>query len=158
MEFLDIHTPSNLAEVEIYSLVEEKTPLYRLRSPSETKTFLEIPPIDRTYFQKFTVQQIRHCFDFYSTSIDRMKRTSKDIRTVTRLLEDRETDLQIAVTLGQNLLQTNESLREQVTLLEDEIERTTELVKQLKHDLLIKERLIRCYTDTDLDSISPDEE
>ncbi|CAF4978263.1 unnamed protein product, partial [Rotaria magnacalcarata] len=40
----------------------------------------------------------------------------------------------------------------QVTTLEQDIEQTTELVKQLKHDLLLKERLIRFYYDMDLDA------
>lgn len=82
-----------------------------------------------------------------------MTKTYHDISAVTRMLEDRENDLQMAVSLGQTLLENNESLRNQVTLLEHDIEQTTEIVKQLKHDLLLKERLIRFYTDGDADSI-----
>jgi trafficking kinesin-binding protein 1 len=63
------------------------------------------------------------------------------------MLEDRENDLQMAVTLGQTLLESNDSLRSQVTLLEQDIEQTTEIVKQLKYDLSLKERLIRFYSD-----------
>jgi trafficking kinesin-binding protein 1 len=85
-----------------------------------------------------------------------MTKTYHDINAVTRMLEDRENDLQIAVSLGQTLLSSNDTLRNQVTLLEHDIEQTTEIVKQLKHDLLLKERLIRFYTDMDLDISSPD--
>ena len=85
-----------------------------------------------------------------------MTRTYHDISAVTRMLEDRENDLQMAVSLGQTLLESNETLRSQVSLLEHDIEQTTEIVKQLKHDLLLKERLIRLYTDLDLD-LSPTE-
>ena len=85
-----------------------------------------------------------------------MTRTYHDINAVTRMLEDRENDLQMAVSLGQTLLESNETLRSQVSLLEHDIEQTTEIVKQLKHDLLLKERLIRLYTDLDLD-LSPTE-
>ena len=92
-----------------------------------------------------------------SNRISQMTRTYHDISAVTRMLEDRENDLQMAVSLGQTLLESNETLRSQVSLLEHDIEQTTEIVKQLKHDLLLKERLIRLYTDLDLD-LSPSED
>lgn len=76
-----------------------------------------------------------------------MTKTYHDISAVTRMLEDRENDLQMAVTLGHTLLESNDSLRGQVALLERDIEQTTEIVKQLKHDLSLKERLIRFYSD-----------
>ena len=85
-----------------------------------------------------------------------MTKTYHDISAVTRMLEDRENDLQMAVSLGHALLESNDSLRNQVTLLEQDIDQTTEIVKQLKHDLLLKEHLIRFYTDMDLD-MSPTE-
>ncbi|CAF1304919.1 unnamed protein product [Adineta ricciae] len=53
----------------------------------------------------------------------------------------------MAVTLGHTLLESNDSLRNQVALLEQDIVQTTEIVKQLKHDLVLKERVIRFYTD-----------
>jgi trafficking kinesin-binding protein 1 len=76
-----------------------------------------------------------------------MTKTYHDISAVTRMLEERENDLQMAVTLGHTLLESNGTLRNQVNLLEKDIEQTTEIVKQLKHDLLLKERLIRFYSD-----------
>lgn len=91
-----------------------------------------------------------------SNRISQMTKTYYDINAVTRMLEDRENDLQMAVSLGQTLLSSNDSLRNQVASLEQDIEQTTEIVKQLKHDLLLKERLIRFYTDLDLDN-SPSE-
>ncbi len=82
-----------------------------------------------------------------SNRISQMTKTYHDISAVTRMLEDRENDLQMAVTLGHTLLESNDSLRSQVTLLEQDIEQTTEIVKQLKHDLCLKERIIRFYSD-----------
>ena len=76
-----------------------------------------------------------------------MTKTYHDISAVTRMLEERENDLQMAVTLGHTLLESNDSLRNQVALLEQDIVQTTEIVKQLKHDLVLKERVIRFYTD-----------
>ncbi|CAF4308774.1 unnamed protein product [Rotaria socialis] len=82
-----------------------------------------------------------------SQRISQMTKTYHDISAVTRMLEDRENDLQMAVTIGHTLLESNNSLRSQVNLLEQDIEQTTEIVKQLKHDLILKERLIRFYSD-----------
>jgi trafficking kinesin-binding protein 1 len=82
-----------------------------------------------------------------------MTKTYHDISAVTRMLEDRENDLQMAVTLGHTLLESNDSLRSQVTLLEQDIQQTTEIVKQLKHDLILKERVIRFYSDLDEDDL-----
>lgn len=84
-----------------------------------------------------------------------MTKTYHDISAVTRMLEDRENDLQMAVTLGQTLLESNKTLRSQVTLLEQDIEQTTEIVKQLKHDLVLKERLIRFYSDLEETDLQP---
>lgn len=87
-----------------------------------------------------------------------MTKTYHDLSAVTRMLEDRENDLQMAVTLGQTLLESNQSLRSQVTLLEKDIEQTTEIVKQLKHDLVLKERLIRFYSDLEENDLQSNEE
>ena len=87
-----------------------------------------------------------------------MTKTYHDISAVTRMLEERENDLQMAVTLGHTLLESNDSLRNQVTLLEQDIEQTTEIVKQLKHDLVLKERLIRFYTDMEEGDLQAAEE
>ncbi|CAF3734453.1 unnamed protein product, partial [Rotaria sp. Silwood1] len=150
----DIHTQSNLAEVEVISLVQELIPRYRLRVDTDfacsNEDFIQTPRIDGSEFEGLTNTQIRGLLDYYASSSDRisqMTKTYHDISAVTRMLEDRENDLQMAVTLGHNLLESNKSLRSQVTLLEQDIEQTTEIVKQLKHDLVLKERLIRFYSD-----------
>ncbi|CAF1331465.1 unnamed protein product [Rotaria magnacalcarata] len=159
----DIHTQSDLAEVEIVSLVQELIPRYRLRADTDfacsNEDFIQTPRIDGSEFEPLTNTQIRALLDYYVLSKDRisqMTKTYHDISAVTRMLEDRENDLQMAVSVGYTLLESNDSLRNQVTTLEQDIEQTTELVKQLKHDLLLKERLIRFYYDMDLDA-SPTE-
>jgi len=169
-----------LAEVEIVSLVQELIPRYRLRADTDfacsNEDFIQTPRIDGSEFEPLTNTQIRALLDYYGINIKyslrlfffpilassnnrirQMTKTYHDINAVTRMLEDRENDLQMAVSLGQTLLESNDSLRNQVTLLEQDIEQTTEIVKQLKHDLLLKERLIRFYTDMDLDLSSSTE-
>ncbi|CAF1563585.1 unnamed protein product, partial [Didymodactylos carnosus] len=76
---------------------------------------------------------------------------------VTRLLEERERDLNVAAGFGKILLESNDQLKQQVNLLEQDIEQTTEMVRQLKHDLLLKDRLIRFYGDMELDMIPVEE-
>ncbi|CAF4667536.1 unnamed protein product [Rotaria sp. Silwood1] len=159
----DIHTQLNLSEVQVVSLVQDLIPRYRLRADTDfacsNEDFIQTPRIDGSKFESLTNTQIRALLDYYVLSSDRisqMTKTYHDINAVTRMLEDRENDLQTAVSLGYRLLESNDSLRNQVSILEQDIEQTTEIVKQLKHDLLLKERLIRFYYDMDLD-ISPNE-
>ncbi|CAF3361183.1 unnamed protein product [Rotaria sp. Silwood1] len=160
---IDIHTQLNLSEVQVVSLVQDLIPRYRLRADTDfacsNEDFIQTPRIDGSKFESLTNTQIRALLDYYVLSSDRisqMTKTYHDINAVTRMLEDRENDLQTAVSLGYTLLESNDSLRNQVSILEQDIEQTTEIVKQLKHDLLLKERLIRFYYDMDLD-ISPNE-
>ncbi|CAF3412072.1 unnamed protein product [Rotaria socialis] len=150
----DIHTQSNLAEVEVVSLIHELIPRYRLRADTDfacsNEDFIQTPHINDSEFEGLTNTQIRGLLNYYESSsqrISQMTKTYHDISAVTRMLEDRENDLQMAVTIGHTLLESNNSLRSQVNLLEQDIEQTTEIVKQLKHDLILKERLIRFYSD-----------
>lgn len=150
----DIHTEANLDEVEIISLVQETIPRYRLRAETDfacsNEDFIQTPRIDGSEFKALNNTEIRELFSYFalgSERISQMTKTFYDVSAVTRMLEEREKDLRTAVVIGQNLLESNGTLRNQVTLLEKDIEQTSELVKQLKHDLLLKERLIRFYSD-----------
>lgn len=123
----DIHTQSDLAEVEVVSLVQELIPKYRLRADTDfacsNQDFIQTPRIDGSEFQALTSKQIRALLEYYESSsnrISQMTKTYHDISAVTRLLEERENDLQMAVSLGQTLLENNDSLRNQVALLEQD--------------------------------------
>jgi len=171
-----------LDEVEIVSLVQELIPRYRLRADTDfacsNEDFIQTPRIDGSEFEGLSNTQIRALLDYYGRSISfffhfrvssnllsasssnrisQMTKTYHDISAVTRMLEERENDLQMAVTLGHTLLENNDTLRKQVTLLEKDIDETTEIVKQLKHDLLLKERLIRFYSDMEEDEMQASE-
>lgn len=67
---LDIHTQSNLAEVEIISLVQELIPRYRLRAETDfacsNQDFIQTPRIDGSEFDALTNTQIRALLDYYS--------------------------------------------------------------------------------------------
>jgi hypothetical protein len=66
---LDIHTQSNLADVEIISLVQELIPRYRLRAETDfacsNEDFIQTPRIDGSEFEALTNPQIRALLDYY---------------------------------------------------------------------------------------------
>ena len=71
--YLDIHTQSNLAEVEIVSLVQELIPRYRLRAETDfacsNEDFIQTPRIDGSEFEPLTNPQIRALLDYYGKNI-----------------------------------------------------------------------------------------
>ena len=67
--YLDIHTQSNLAEVEVISLVQELIPRYRLRADTDfacsNEDFVQTPRIDGSDFEPLSNPQIRALLDYY---------------------------------------------------------------------------------------------
>ncbi|XP_059096744.1 trafficking kinesin-binding protein milt-like [Tigriopus californicus] len=86
-----------------------------------------------------------------------MTKTYHDVEAVTRLLEEKEKDLELAAKIGQELLERNRFLEEKVFQLEAHIAQNNELITQLRHDLQIKTDLLRVYDAdaADLDEASP---
>ena len=66
---LDIHTQSNLSEVEVVNLVQELIPRYRLRAENEfacsNEDFVQTPRIDGSEFEPLSNTQIRALLDYY---------------------------------------------------------------------------------------------
>uniref|UniRef100_A0A0L8GQS0 HAP1 N-terminal domain-containing protein n=3 Tax=Octopus bimaculoides TaxID=37653 RepID=A0A0L8GQS0_OCTBM len=75
-----------------------------------------------------------------------MTRTYNDIEAVTRLLEEKERDLELAARIGQTLLEKNKELSDKADHLEDQLSAANDKVSQLKHDLSMKDELLRFYT------------
>ncbi|KAM9798569.1 trafficking kinesin-binding protein 1 [Neosynchiropus ocellatus] len=75
-----------------------------------------------------------------------MTKTYSDIDAVTRLLEEKERDLEFAARIGQSLLKKNKALSERNELLEEQVEHIREEVSQLRHDLSMKDELLQFYT------------
>lgn len=74
---LDIHTQTNLAEIEIVSLIQELIPRYRLRADTDfvcsNEDFLQTPRINGSEFEPLTNPQIRALLDYYSKSFVRSR-------------------------------------------------------------------------------------
>ncbi|XP_062874656.1 trafficking kinesin-binding protein 1 [Trichomycterus rosablanca] len=77
-----------------------------------------------------------------------MTKTYNDIDAVTRLLEEKERDLELAARIGQSLLKKNRVLSEQNEYLEEQVGNIREEVAQLHHELNLKDELLQFYTNT----------
>uniref|UniRef100_A0A3Q2XBM0 Trafficking kinesin protein 1 n=1 Tax=Haplochromis burtoni TaxID=8153 RepID=A0A3Q2XBM0_HAPBU len=78
--------------------------------------------------------------------VGQMTKTYNDIDAVTRLLEEKERDLELAAKIGQSLLKKNRTLTEQKEYLEEQVGQITEEVAQLHHELNLKDELLQFYT------------
>lgn len=63
--------------------------------------------------------------------VGQMTKTYNDIDAVTRLLEEKERDLELAARIGQSLLKKNKSLTERNDFLEEQVEHIREEVRFL---------------------------
>ncbi|KAK3908445.1 Trafficking kinesin-binding protein milt [Frankliniella fusca] len=83
-----------------------------------------------------------------------MTKTYDDIEAVTRLLEEKEKDLELTARIGKELLANNQRLENNVTSLETELRTTNEKLTQLSHELQKKTELIQILTNDEGDSSS----
>ncbi|XP_049485889.1 trafficking kinesin-binding protein 1 isoform X3 [Panthera uncia] len=84
--------------------------------------------------------------------VGQMTKTYNDIDAVTRLLEEKERDLELAARIGQSLLKKNKTLTERNELLEEQVEHIREEVSQLRHELSMKDELLQFYASAAEDS------
>ncbi|XP_036411308.1 trafficking kinesin-binding protein 1-like isoform X1 [Megalops cyprinoides] len=80
--------------------------------------------------------------------VGQMTKTYNDIDAVTRLLEEKERDLELAARIGQSLLKKNRTLTEQNEYLEERVGIIRDEVSQLRHELSMKDELLQFYTST----------
>ncbi|XP_044734084.1 trafficking kinesin-binding protein milt isoform X2 [Chrysoperla carnea] len=88
-----------------------------------------------------------------SNRVSQMTKTYNDIEAVTRLLEEKERDLELTARIGKELLQTNTKLENNVVTLETELRGAQEKITQLSHELVKKTELIQVLTN-DMDESS----
>ncbi|XP_040289573.1 trafficking kinesin-binding protein 1 isoform X2 [Bufo bufo] len=78
--------------------------------------------------------------------VGQMTKTYHDIDAVTRLLEEKERDLELAARIGQSLLKKNKTLTERNEYLEEQVGHIREEVSQLRHEISMKDELLQFYT------------
>ena len=84
--------------------------------------------------------------------VEQMTKTYYDIDAVTKLLDEKEKDLELAATIGQQLLEKNQFLDNRIEYLERELEETVESVNQLRHEIVLKDQLLKTFIDSELDN------
>ncbi|EZA48836.1 trafficking kinesin-binding protein milt isoform X2 [Ooceraea biroi] len=82
-----------------------------------------------------------------------MTKTYNDIEAVTRLLEEKEKDLELTARIGKELLAHNQKLEATVNALETELKEANEKITQLNHEVSKKTELIQILTN-DVDESS----
>ncbi|XP_050464137.1 trafficking kinesin-binding protein milt isoform X2 [Cataglyphis hispanica] len=88
-----------------------------------------------------------------SNRVSQMTKTYNDIEAVTRLLEEKEKDLELTARIGKELLAHNQKLESTVNALEAELKEANEKITQLNHEVLKKTELIQILTN-DVDESS----
>lgn len=149
----DVCNSTDLPEFEIISLLEEQLPVYRLRADTvygyDHDDWLHTPLVAPEATLDLTTEQIEETLKYFLLCADRvgqMTKTYNDIDAVTRLLEEKERDLELAARIGQSLLKKNRTLTEQNDYLEEQVGQITEEVAQLHHELNLKDELLQFYT------------
>ncbi|XP_055845307.1 trafficking kinesin-binding protein milt isoform X1 [Episyrphus balteatus] len=155
----DICNSDNLPEVEIFSLLEEKIPKYKVRTDVLTDFagytnedwFIPAPalkiPVEGLGLTKDQTRETLNYFLLCGKRVSQMTRSYDDIEAVTRLLEEKEKDLELTVQIGKELLTQNNLLEGRVAELENELKQTSEHRAQLLHELQKKNELIAILTD-----------
>uniref|UniRef100_A0A8C4GRG0 Trafficking protein, kinesin binding 1 n=1 Tax=Dicentrarchus labrax TaxID=13489 RepID=A0A8C4GRG0_DICLA len=133
--------------------LEEQLPVYRLRADTvygyDHDDWLHTPLVAPDTRFDLTTEQIEETLKYFLLCADRvgqMTKTYNDIDAVTRLLEEKERDLELAARIGQSLLKKNRILTEQNDYLEERVVQITEEVAQLHHELNLKDELLQFYT------------
>uniref|UniRef100_A0A672FUG7 Trafficking protein, kinesin binding 1a n=1 Tax=Salarias fasciatus TaxID=181472 RepID=A0A672FUG7_SALFA len=151
--YTDVCNSTDLPELEIISLLEEQLPVYKLRADTifgyDQDDWLHTPLVAPDSALDLTAEQIEETLKYFLLCADRvgqMTKTYSDIDAVTRLLEEKERDLELAARIGQSLLKKNKALSERNEILEEQVEHIREEVSQLRHDLTMKDELLQFYT------------
>ncbi|XP_031759060.1 trafficking kinesin-binding protein 1 isoform X7 [Xenopus tropicalis] len=150
---MNVCNSTDLPEVEIISLLEEQLPHYKLRADTiygyDHDDWLQTPLISPDANIDLTTEQIEETLKYFLLCAERvgqMTKTYNDIDAVTRLLEEKERDLELAARIGQSLLKKNKALTERNEYLEEQVEHIKEEVSQLRHELSMKDELLQFYT------------
>ena len=153
--------------------MQDSLPKYKLKADFLTEAgssvrgqseddFIETPVLDPIRSQEIieglTSDQAEATLAYFLSCGDRLSQMTKtyhDVEAVTRLLEEKENDLELAAKIGQELLERNQRLEERVSVLEFQLTSSTDLITQLKHDLTVKTDLLHVYTNDAIEDSSP---
>ncbi|XP_013107505.2 trafficking kinesin-binding protein milt isoform X2 [Stomoxys calcitrans] len=164
----DLSSSEHIPEVEIFSLLEEQIPKYKIRSDfltdfagySNHDWYVPSPalqiPTDGLGLTKEQTRETLNYFLLCGNRVSQMTRTYNDIEAVTRLLEEKEKDLELTVQIGKELLTQNNALENRIADLEADLKSAHEDRAQLVHELHKKNELISVLTNDCEDSSDND--
>uniref|UniRef100_T1JHE0 HAP1 N-terminal domain-containing protein n=1 Tax=Strigamia maritima TaxID=126957 RepID=T1JHE0_STRMM len=152
----DICNYKDQPEVEIISLIEEHIPRYKLRADTLTtfsgyenqNWFIPSPALQLDSDVDLSPEQAEETFKYFalcSHRVSQMTKTYNDIEAVTRLLEEKEKDLELAARIGQSLLARNRDFEQKNDQMEQELTLLSDQVTQYKHELAMKTELLQIY-------------
>ena len=156
----ELHANDELPEVEIISLLGEELPRYKLKADYLTEFggylhddfAIQTPLISKTKPSNLTNDQVEATLEYFllcGARLSQMTKTYHDVEAVTRLLEEKEKDLELAAKIGQELLERNRVLEERVSFLESQVSASNEMMTQIRHELQVKTDLLHVYTNDD---------
>ncbi|XP_017893663.1 trafficking kinesin-binding protein milt isoform X1 [Ceratina calcarata] len=142
------------------SCYDESTPEERVEALKEVLAETDIHEGDgvvsdflfhvaRTKYGKIYIRVIRTMLlnrVLCSNRVSQMTKTYNDIEAVTRLLEEKEKDLELTARIGKELLSHNQKLEATVTSLESDLKEANERITQLTHEVAKKTELIQILT------------
>ncbi|CAN8017644.1 unnamed protein product, partial [Ixodes persulcatus] len=143
-------------EVELVSLLEEQLPRYRLRAdtltefsgkwPRQSRSTSPCLPSPSWLSLACRCQQKHASLHVVSGErLSQMTRTYSDPEALTRLLEEKERDLELAAHIGQGLLAEKGQLCERVEALEGDLAQAQDALTHLRHQLATKAALLQAY-------------
>ncbi|XP_017482126.1 PREDICTED: trafficking kinesin-binding protein 1-like [Rhagoletis zephyria] len=87
-----------------------------------------------------------------------MTRVYNDPDALTKLLEEKERDLELAARIGQTLLDQNQSQNERINELEAELSQAKDKIIQLRHEISSKKDLLQIYLKDEEEAEEEEEE
>jgi hypothetical protein len=70
----------------------------------------------------------------------------------------KERDLELAATIGKQLLEKDQQLESKIEFLELELEKTGEMVNQLRYEINLKDNLLKTFIDSEYDEYISDKD
>ncbi|KAK4474007.1 hypothetical protein MN116_003322 [Schistosoma mekongi] len=95
-----------------------------------------------------TTEQIENTLDYFilcGLRVSQMTKTYEDLDAITQLLEEKQTDLELAAKIGKNLLAKNHDLQSRLLETEKNLSARDETISQLNHNLTVKDNLLRIF-------------
>lgn len=94
-----------------------------------------------------TAEQAMATLRYFTSTADRTNLLTKthhhDLDVISGLLQEKEKDLELAARIGQSLLQRNKNLLLKIEAMEDYVSNVTEQENQMRHEVSMKNELIK---------------